>query len=251
MGQIIVITAARGGQGKTTLVANVSAALAMLGKEIIAVDMDVNVQYLDLMMGLENSIAFDLHDVLEERCQLSQALIRHKAEGFRSLRLLAASQTGLKNTTNPDAVRRLCADLRDLCDFAVLDTAGFIRNPAETVLASADTIIVVVEPLAWGVREALDLLQGFGLSRPRHNQDVHVVINRLQPERLACGDMLTPAEVVQALPFNLLGVVPEDDLVVECRGELAIRRPARSPAFQEFQDIAHRLLGEQRAMVLE
>lgn len=242
MGRIVTITSGKGGVGKTTLSANVSAALARLGKKTIAVDTDVGLRNLDIVMGLENRIVFDLVDVVEGRCDLSKACIRDRR--IPTLQLLPAAQTRDKTAVSPDAMRKVCEDLRSLCDYVVIDSPAGIESGFETATTGADNVIIVVTPHVSSVRDADRVI---GLLESRDKQDIHLVINRLQPEMVRRGDMLDISDVMEILAVDLVGIVPEDDYIVVSsnRGELAALNPTESPAGQEYQNIARRMLGEE------
>ena len=241
-GRVITITSGKGGVGKTTLSANVSAALAKLGKKTIAVDTDVGLRNLDIVMGLENRIVFDLVDVVEGRCDLSKACIRDRR--IPSLQLLPAAQTRDKTAVSPNAMRKVCDDLRSLCDYVIIDSPAGIEGGFETATIGADNVIIVVTPHVSSVRDADRVI---GLLESRDKQDIHLVINRLEPEMVRSGDMLDINDVMEILAVDLLGIVPEDKYIVVSsnRGELAALNPAESPAGQEYQNIARRMLGEE------
>lgn len=241
-GRVITITSGKGGVGKTTLSANVSAALAKLGKKTIAVDTDVGLRNLDIVMGLENRIVFDLVDVVEGRCDLSKACIRDRR--IPTLQLLPAAQTRDKTAVSPNAMRKVCDDLRSLCDYVVIDSPAGIESGFETATIGADNVVIVVTPHVSSVRDADRVI---GLLESRDKQDIHLVINRLEPEMVRSGDMLNISDVMEILAIDLLGIVPEDKYIVVSsnRGELATLNPDESPAGQEYQNIARRMLGEE------
>ena len=241
-GRVITVTSGKGGVGKTTFSANFSAALAKLGKKTITVDADVGQRNLDLIMGLENRIVFDLVDVVEGRCELSKACIRDRR--IPTLQLLPAAQTRDKSAVSPDAMRKVCDGLRPLCDFIIIDCPAGIEGGFETATASADSLIIVVNPEVSSVRDSDRVI---GLLEAREKYDMHLVINRLQPEKMRRGEMLGIDDVMDLLAIDLLGLIPEDDyiLVSSNRGELATLNPSESPAGQEYQNIARRILGEE------
>ena len=241
-GRVITVTSGKGGVGKTTFSANFSAALAKLGKKTITVDADVGQRNLDLIMGLENRIVFDLVDVVEGRCELSKACIRDRR--IPTLQLLPAAQTRDKSAVSPDAMRKVCDGLRPLCDFVIIDCPAGIEGGFETATASADSLIIVVNPEVSSVRDSDRVI---GLLESREKYDMHLVINRLQPEKMRRGEMLGIDDVMDLLAIDLLGLIPEDDyiLVSSNRGELATLNPSESPAGQEYQNIARRILGEE------
>ena len=240
-GRVITITSGKGGVGKTTFSANVSAALAKLGKKTIAVDTDVGQRNLDIVMGLENRIVFDLVDVVEGRCDLSKACIRDRR--VPTLQLLPAAQTRDKTAVSPDDMRKVCDDLRSLCDYVIIDCPAGIEEGFKTATAGADSHIVVVTPDVTSVRDSDRVI---GLLESREKYEMHLVINRLKPERVRHGDMLGIEDILEILAIDLLGLIPEDDyiLVSTNRGELASLNP-ESPAGQAYRNVARRILGEE------
>ena len=240
-GQVITITSGKGGVGKTTFSANLSAALANLGKKTIAVDADVGQRNLDLIMGLENRIVFNLVDVVEGRCDLSKACIRDRR--IPTLQLLPAAQTHDKSAVSPDAMRKVCDGLRPLCDYVIIDCPAGIEGGFETATASADSLIIVVNPEVASLRDSDRVI---GLLESREKHDMRLVINRLDPKAVRRGDMLSIDDIMELLAIDLLGLIPEDEYirVSANRGEMASLNP-ESPAGQAYRNIARRMLGEE------
>jgi septum site-determining protein MinD len=226
--------------GKTTFSANVSAALAALGKKTIAVDTDVGLRNLDIIMGLENRIVFDLVDVVEGRCRLPKAFIRDKR--LDTLHLLPAAQTRDKSAVSPDAMEKICAELRHMFDFAVIDCPAGIERGFENAIAGADEVVIITTPHVSSIRDADRVI---GLLEAAEKQRIRLVVNRLQPDMVRRGDMLDISDVLDILSVELLGVIPEDEHIVVSgnRGELAALS-ATSRAGQAYKNIARRLLGE-------
>jgi septum site-determining protein MinD len=227
--------------GKTTFSANVSAALAALGKKTIAVDTDVGLRNLDIIMGLENRIVFDLVDVVEGRCRLPKAFIRDKR--METLHLLPAAQTRDKSAVSPDAMEKICAELRQTFDFAIIDSPAGIERGFENAIAGADEAVIVTTPHVSSIRDADRVI---GLLEAADKQRIRLVVNRLQPSMVRRGDMLDISDVLDILSIELLGVIPEDDYIVVSgnRGELAACNTG-SQAGQAYKNIARRLLGEE------
>jgi septum site-determining protein MinD len=227
--------------GKTTFSANVSAALAALGKKTIAVDTDVGLRNLDIIMGLENRIVFDLVDVVEGRCRLPKAFIRDKR--METLHLLPAAQTRDKSAVSPDAMEKICAELRQTFDFTIIDSPAGIERGFENAIAGADEAVIVTTPHVSSIRDADRVI---GLLEAADKQRIHLVVNRLQPNMVRRGDMLDISDVLDILSIELLGVIPEDDYIVVSgnRGELAACNTG-SQAGQAYKNIARRLLGEE------
>jgi septum site-determining protein MinD len=239
-GRVITVTSGKGGVGKTTFSANVSAALAALGKKTIAVDTDVGLRNLDIIMGLENRIVFDLVDVVEGRCRLPKAFIRDKR--LETLHLLPAAQTRDKTAVSPDAMEKICAELRHMFDFVIIDCPAGIERGFENAIAGADEVVIITTPHVSSIRDADRVI---GLLEAAEKQRIRLVVNRLQPDMVRRGDMLDISDVLDILSVELLGVIPEDEAIVVSgnRGELASLQ-ATSQAGQAYKNIARRLLGE-------
>lgn len=240
-GHVITVTSGKGGVGKTTFSANVSAALAELGKKTIAIDTDVGLRNLDIIMGLENRIVFDLVDVVEGRCRLPKAFIRDKR--VSTLHLLPASQNRDKTAVSPDAMQKICTELRSMFDFIVIDCPAGIERGFENAIAGADEVIIVTTPHVSAIRDADRVI---GLLESAEKQQIRLVVNRLQANMIRRGDMLDIPDVMEILAVDLLGVIPEDENIVVSsnRGELASLQSTVSPAGQAYKNIARRLLGE-------
>jgi septum site-determining protein MinD len=226
--------------GKTTFSANVSAALADLGKKAVAVDTDVGLRNLDIVMGLENRIVYDLVDVVEGRCRLQKAIIRDKR--IATLHMLPAAQTRDKSAVSPDAMEKICAELRSQFDFTIVDSPAGIESGFQNAIAGADEVVIVTTPHVSAIRDADRVI---GLLEAAEKQHIHLVINRLQPEMVRRGDMLDIADILDILAIELLGIIPEDEFIVVSsnRGALAALHDA-SLAGQAYRNIARRLLGE-------
>lgn len=239
-GRVITVTSGKGGVGKTTFSANVSAALAEMGKKTIAVDTDVGLRNLDIVMGLENRIVFDLVDVVEGRCRLQKAVIRDKRVAM--LHMLPAAQTRDKTSVSPDAMEKICAELRATFDFTIIDSPAGIEGGFQNAIAGADEVVIVTTPHVSAIRDA-DRVIGLLESADKHK--IHLVVNRLQADMVRRGDMLDVSDMLEILAIELLGIIPEDEYIVVSsnRGELA-SLTAVSPAGQAYKNIARRLLGE-------
>jgi septum site-determining protein MinD len=239
-GRVITVTSGKGGVGKTTFSANVSAALAELGKKAVAVDTDVGLRNLDIVMGLENRIVYDLIDVVEGRCRLQKAIIRDKR--LATLHMLPAAQTRDKSAVTPDAMEKICAELRAQFDFTIVDSPAGIEGGFQNAIVGADEVVIVTTPHVSAIRDADRVI---GLLEAADKQQISLVINRLQVEMVRRGDMLDIPDILDILAVDLLGIIPEDEFIVVSsnRGELAALHTA-SPAGQSYKNIARRLLGE-------
>ncbi|MCM8745868.1 septum site-determining protein MinD [Thermomicrobium sp. CFH 73360] len=239
-GRVITITSGKGGVGKTTTTANVGAALAAQGKSVVLVDADIGLRNLDIVLGLENRIVYDIVDVVEGRCRLRQALIRDKR--LSNLALIPAAQTRDKEAVSPEQMRELCAELRQQFDFVLIDSPAGIERGFRNAIAGADEVLVVTNPEVSAVRDAdriVGLVEAAELPPPR------LIVNRIDPELVRRGDMLSVEDVLEILAIPLIGVVPADEAIVTStnRGEPVALDP-QSRAGQAFRDIAARLLGE-------
>ena len=245
-GRVISIISPMGGDGRTTLCANVSVALTRLGKETIAVDADIVHRSLSRVMGLENRIAFSLVDVMEEACNLSKACIRHR--DVPSLQLLPIARHVQDMAVmedmkpDPEIVDRTCDELRSLCDFVVIDSPPGYTDRL-SMITSAEEVILVVMPMWHTVHAAKRIIEAIELL---DKQSMRLVINYMCSEKnRRCDDRPDVNGILEVLQLDLLGVVPEDDYVAASshRGEFVALNPG-SPAGQEYQNVARRLLGE-------
>lgn len=240
MGEAIVVTSGKGGVGKTTTSANLGTALALFGKKVCLVDTDIGLRNLDVVMGLENRIVFDLVDVVEERCRPEQALVRDKR--FDELYLLPAAQTRDKHAVTPDQVKRLVEVLKERFDYVIIDCPAGIEQGFRNAVAGADRAIVVTTPENAAVRDADRVI---GLLEKEKMDPPKLIVNRVRPKLVKSGDMLDIDEVCQILAIDLLGVVPDDEAVIKAaqNGEPTVMNPS-SKASVEFRNIARRILGD-------
>ena len=237
----ITVTSGKGGVGKTTITANLGVALAMQGHRVVVIDADVGLRNLDMMLGLENRIVYDLVDVVEGRCRLRQALVRDKR--LAELFLLPAAQTRDKSAIQPDDMVRVCESLREQHDFILIDSPAGIEQGFRYAIAPADEILIVTNPEVAAVRDADRVI---GLVEAEEKAPPQLIINRLRPDMVQRGEMLDIADVVELLTIDLVGVVPEDQaiLVTANRGRPLAFSKDSSLAGQAFHNIARRLQGE-------
>lgn len=240
MGEVIVVTSGKGGVGKTTTSANLGTGFALLGKKVVLVDADIGLRNLDVVMGLENRIVYDLVDVVEGNCRLKQALIRDKR--YESLYLLPAAQTRDKNAVNPEQMKVLCKELAQDFDFVIIDCPAGIEQGFKNAIAGADQAIIVTTPEVSAVRDA-DRIIGLLESEGKHNPKL--VINRIRPNMVKKGDMMDINDIIEILAVDLLGIIPEDEYIIVStnRGEPAVANPV-SAASTAYKNIVRRLLGE-------
>lgn len=240
MGEAIVVTSGKGGVGKTTTSANLGTALAIMGKKVCMVDTDIGLRNLDVVMGLENRIIYDLIDVAEGRCRVNQALIKDKR--FDELYMLPAAQTKDKNDISPDQVRQIIESLKPDFDYVIIDCPAGIEQGFRNAIAGADQAIVVTTPENAAVRDAdrvIGLLEKSSFPSPK------LIINRIRPNLLRNGDMLEIDDICQVLAIDLIGIVPDDELVIRAAntGEPTVMN-VNSRAAIAYRNIARRILGE-------
>ena len=240
MGEVIVITSGKGGVGKTTTTANLGTGFALQGKKVVLVDADIGLRNLDVVMGLENRIVYDLVDVTEGNCRLRQALIRDKR--YETLYLLPAAQTRDKNAVNPEQMKQLCLDLAQEFDYVLIDCPAGIEQGFKNAIAGADKAIIVTTPEVSAVRDAdriIGLLESEGKSNPK------LIVNRIRPHMVKKGDMMNIDDIIEILAIDLLGIIPEDEYIVVStnRGEPAVVNPT-SLASTAYKNIVRRLTGE-------
>ena len=237
----ITVTSGKGGVGKTTLTANLGVALAMRGHRVVVIDADVGLRNLDMMLGLENRIVYDLVDVVEGRCRLRQALVRDKR--LAELFLLPAAQTRDKSAVQPDDMVHVCESLREQYDFILIDSPAGIEQGFRYAIAPADEILIVTNPEVAAVRDADRII---GLVEAEEKGSPRLIINRLRLDMVQRGEMLGIADVVELLAIDLVGVVPEDQaiLITANRGRPLAFSKDSSLAGRAFHNIARRLQGK-------
>lgn len=241
MGKSYVVTSGKGGVGKTTAVANIGTGLAMRGYNVVLVDTDIGLRNLDLLLGLENRIVYNIVDVAEKRCQLRQALIKDKR--LSNLYLLPAAQTREKDAINRNQMIEIIESLRPSFDYILIDCPAGIEQGFKNAIAGADTAIVITTPEVAAVRDAdrvIGLLEANGFNDPL------LIINRVRPEMVRKGDMLGIEDVLEILAIKLLGIIPEDEEIIVSvnKGEPIIFNNNRSKAGIAFNLIVSSILGE-------
>ncbi|MBN2304851.1 MAG: septum site-determining protein MinD [Anaerolineae bacterium] len=240
--RVITITSGKGGVGKTTATANIAVALAELNKKVVCIDADIGLRNLDVVMGLENRIVYDLVDVVEGRCKLRQAMVKDKR--VPDLYLLPAAQTRDKTAVSPQDMVKLTDELRPDFEYILIDSPAGIEWGFRNALAPADEVIVVTNPEAPAVRDA-DRIVGL-IEAEERKIPVSLVINRAKSEMIRKGDMLSVSDVLEILSIQLLGVVPEDELILisSNKGAPLTLDDRKAPAGASFHAIARRLTGE-------
>ena len=240
MGEVIVITSGKGGVGKTTTTANIGIGLSRLEKKVIVIDTDLGLRNLDVVMGLENRIVYNLVDVIEGNCRLKQALIKDKR--FPELYLLPSAQTRDKTSVSPEQMKKLVDDLKEEFDFILLDCPAGIEQGFQNAIAGADRSIVVTTPEVSAIRDAdriIGLLEANGI---RKNE---LIINRLRVDMVRRGDMMSVDDVTEILSIPLIGAIPDDEQVVigTNQGEPVISM--ESKAGEAYRNICRRITGEE------
>ncbi|GJM42479.1 MAG: site-determining protein [Ardenticatenaceae bacterium] len=241
-GKVITITSGKGGVGKTTISANIASALAMLGKKVVAIDADIGLRNLDVVMGLENRIVYDLVDVIEGRCRLRQAMIKDKR--LSDLYLIPAAQTRDKMAVSPSDMLLVCDELRQKMDYIIIDSPAGIERGFRNAIAPSDEVLIVTNPEVSAVRDADRII---GLLEAEEKGPGRLILNRLKPEMVARGDMLSIEDVLDILAIDLIGVIPEDEtiLISSNRGTpVAMSGLNGSSASQAFRNVAQRLQGD-------
>jgi septum site-determining protein MinD len=242
-GKVIVITSGKGGVGKTTTTANIGAALASLGKSVCVMDMDIGLRNLDILMGLENRVVYNLVDVVEGTCKVKQALVKDKK--LPNLSLMPAAQTRDKTAVNAEQIKALTEELATIFDFVLIDCPAGIESGFQNSIAGADEAIVVVTPEMSSVRDA-DRIIGLLEARKNELERYTLIINRLKPGLVESNDMMSVNDITEILSVELLGVVPDDEAIVIStnRGE-PLALTTNQSAGQAYRNIARRILGEE------
>ncbi|MBG9792312.1 cell division inhibitor MinD [Paenibacillus dendritiformis] len=240
MGEAIVVTSGKGGVGKTTTSANLGTALALLGKKVCMVDTDIGLRNLDVVMGLENRIIYDICDVADGRCRLNQALVKDKR--FDELYMLPAAQTKDKDAVSPEQVKDIILELKKEYEYIIIDCPAGIEQGFKNAIAGADRAIVVTTPENAAVRDAdriIGLLENANVGSPK------LIVNRIRSSMVKTGEMLDLDDILQVLNIELLGIVPDDELVIRAAnaGEPTVMNPD-SRAAVAYRNIARRILGD-------
>lgn len=241
LGKAIVVTSGKGGVGKTTTSANIGTGLAILGKSVVVVDADIGLRNLDVVMGLENRIVYDIVDVVEKNCRLKQALIRDKRH--EQLFLLPAAQTKDKTAISPEQMLELVNDLKKEFDYVIMDSPAGIEQGFQNSIAGADLALIVTTPEISAVRDAdrvIGLLESKGLHDPK------LIINRIRNEMVKRGDMMNIDDIIDILAIDLIGIVPDDEAIVIStnKGEPVVINP-NTLSGQAFTNITRRIIGEE------
>lgn len=239
-GKVIVITSGKGGVGKTTTSANLGTALALQNKKVCLVDADIGLRNLDIVIGLENRIVYDLVDVVEGNCELKQAIIKHRK--VDNLYLLPAAQTKDKNSVSPYQMEKVIKDLKKTMDYILIDSPAGIEQGFKNSIVGADRAIVVTTPEVSAVRDAdriIGLLEAEGLNDP------DLIVNRIKVNMVNDKSMMNVDDVSDILSINILGIVPDDENIIIStnKGEPIVLNDNAKVSIS-YKNIARRILGE-------
>lgn len=239
MSEVIVITSGKGGVGKTTSTANIGAGLARMNQKVVLVDTDIGLRNLDVVMGLENRIIYNLVDVVEGNCRVKQALIRDRH--YPNLYLLPSAQTRDKSAVTPEQIIKLVDSLKEVFDYILLDCPAGIEQGFRNAIAAAGRAVVITTPEVSSIRDAdriVGLLESAGIKK------IDLVVNRIRMDMVKRGEMMSVEDVVDILAVSLLGAIPDEESVVIAanHGEPVVGSDTVSG--QAYMNIARRLLGE-------
>lgn len=240
MSEVIVITSGKGGVGKTTTAANIGCGLAQLGKKVVLVDTDIGLRNLDVVMGLENRIVYNLVDIIEGNCRMKQALIKDKH--YPDLCLLPSAQTRDKSSVTPEQMKKLCEDLQEEFEYVILDCPAGIEQGFKNAVAGANRALVVTTPEVSSIRDADRII---GLLEANNLNNIQLIVNRIRMDMVKRGDMMSIEDVVDILAVDLIGAIPDDeDIVISTnQGEPLAGNPSISG--QAYKNICRRILGEE------
>lgn len=241
MSEVIVVTSGKGGVGKTTTTANIGTGLAQMGKKVVVVDADIGLRNLDVVMGLENRIVYDLVDIVEKKCKMKQGLIKDKR--LEGLYLIPAAQTKDKTAVNPEQMIELTNELKESFDYVIVDCPAGIEQGFKNAIAGADRALVVTTPEVSAVRDAdriIGLLDASGIT------DHKLIVNRIRPDMVKRGDMMDVDDILDILAVDLIGIVPDDEAIVVStnRGEPVVT-DKNSLAGKAYNNIVNRIMGNE------
>lgn len=240
MSEVIVITSGKGGVGKTTTTANVGTGLAQLGKKVVLIDTDIGLRNLDVVMGLENRIVYNLVDVVEGNCRPKQAMIKDKK--YPNLFLLPSAQTRDKTSVTPEQMKALTEELREDFDYIILDCPAGIEQGFKNAIAGADRALIVTTPEVSAIRDADRII---GLLESEEFKKIHLIVNRIRMDMVKKGDMMSVEDVLDILAIDLIGVVPDDESIVIATNEGEPVVGNDTQAGKAYANICRRVTGEE------
>ena len=244
MSEVIVITSGKGGVGKTTTSANVGTGLAKLDKKVVLIDTDIGLRNLDVVMGLENRIVYNLVDVVEGNCRPKQAMIKDKR--YNNLYLLPSAQTRDKTSVTPEQMVALVNELREEFDYIILDCPAGIEQGFKNAIAGADRALVVTTPEVSAIRDADRII---GLLEANSMKKVDLIVNRIRMDMVKKGDMMSIEDVVDILAINLIGAVPDDENIVISTNQGEPLAGNDTLPGQAYMNICKRIMGEDVPML--
>jgi len=240
MSEVIVVTSGKGGVGKTTTSANVGTGLAMLGEKVVLIDTDIGLRNLDVVMGLENRIVYNLVDVVEGNCRMKQALIKDKR--YPNLFLLPSAQTRDKSSVSPGQMKKLTEDLREEFDYVILDCPAGIEQGFKNAIAGADRAFIVTTPEVSAIRDADRII---GLLEASEITKADLIVNRIRMDMVRRGDMMSLEDVTDILGIPILGAIPDDEEIVISTNQGEPLVGLDSFAGQAYLNICKRVLGQE------
>ena len=240
MSEVIVVTSGKGGVGKTTTSANVGTGLAMLGEKVVLIDTDIGLRNLDVVMGLENRIVYNLVDVVEGNCRMKQALIKDKR--YPNLFLLPSAQTRDKSSVSPEQMKKLTEDLREEFDYILLDCPAGIEQGFKNAIAGADRAFVVTTPEVSEIRDADRII---GLLEANDITKADLIVNRIRMDMVRRGDMMSIEDVTDILGIPIIGAIPDDEEIVISTNQGEPLVGMNSFAGQAYLNICKRVLGQE------
>lgn len=244
MSEVIVVTSGKGGVGKTTTSANIGTGLAKLDKKVVMIDTDIGLRNLDVVMGLENRIVYNLVDVIEGNCRAKQAMIKDKR--YNNLFLLPSAQTKDKNAVTPEQMKALVEELKEEFDYIILDCPAGIEQGFKNAIAGADRALIVTTPEVSAIRDADRII---GLLEANEMKKIDLIVNRLRMDMVKKGDMMSIEDVVDILAIDLIGAVPDDENIVIAtnNGEPLVGN--NTIPGQAYMNICKRITGEEVPML--
>ena len=240
MSEVIVVTSGKGGVGKTTTSANVGTGLAKLNKKVVLIDTDIGLRNLDVVMGLENRIVYNLVDVIEGNCRIKQALIKDKR--YANLYLLPSAQTKDKNAVTPEQMKKLTEELKEEFDYIILDCPAGIEQGFKNAIAGADRALVVTTPEVSAIRDADRIV---GLLEANEIGKIDLIVNRIRMDMVKKGDMMSTDDVVDILSIDLIGAVPDNENIVISTNQGDPLVGSDAMAGKAYMNICKRIMGEE------